>query len=400
MRNRARIDFRKNMTTLFKKLFIKNYKDTTNPTVRSAYGTASGVLGIVGNAFLVIIKLIAAFLSGSISIIADAINNLTDFMTSIITLIGFKISGKSADKEHPFGHARFEYVTALLVACVIFFIGFETGRSALEKIFSASETNFSLITCIILGVSILTKILLSIVFHGLGKDVESDAIKAMSTDCRNDAISTTAVLICSIISIFTSVQLDGYVGIAVSLLVLFSAIMLIKDTINPLLGEKPNVELFNKIKNLILSHKGVLDVHELIVHCYGPTQFFATVHIEVDAKVDVMISHELADEIERDCLKTLNVNLVCHLDPINLSDPEILKLTTLLGNFLKTNHPYASFHDLRIVKGPSFTNVIFDLVLPFDKDDEQSKIKTEIDELLKQEENKYYAVIEFEKSFD
>ncbi|MBQ7373328.1 MAG: cation transporter [Clostridia bacterium] len=388
------------MTTLFKKLFIKNYKDVENPTVRSAYGKASGTLGILGNAFLFAIKLIAGILSGSVAVVADAINNLTDFMTSIITLIGFKISGKSADKEHPFGHARFEYVTTLLVACVIFFIGIETGRSAIDKIFSSQTTNFSLITCIILGVSILVKICLSVIFNGLGKAVNSDAIKAMSADSRNDAISTTAVFACAVIGIFTNLQLDGYLGILVSILVIISAISLIKDTIDPLLGEKPNAELFNKIKSLILSHKGVLDVHELIVHSYGPTQFFATVHIEVDSKVDVMISHELADEIERDCLKKLNVNLVCHLDPINLSDPETVKLTHTISQFLKENHPRASFHDLRIVKGPTFTNVIFDLVLPFDKSNEQDEIKKSIDELLEKEENKYYAVIEFENSFD
>lgn len=388
------------MTTLFKKLFIKNYQDVENPTVRSAYGSASGILGIIGNAFLFAIKLVASILSGSIAVVADAINNLTDFMTSIMTLVGFKLSGKSADKEHPFGHARFEYVTALLVACVIFFIGFETGRSAIEKIFSSSETNFSLITCIILGVSIIIKICLSVIFSGLGKDVNSDAIKAMSADNRNDAISTTVVLICAIITMFTKVQLDGYLGIAVSLLVIISALMLIKDTINPLLGEKTDEELIGKIKGEILSHNGILGIHELIVHSYGPTQFFATVHIEVDSRVDVMISHELADEIERSCLKNLNVNLVCHLDPINLSDPETLKLNELIGGFLKENYPYSSFHDLRIVKGPSFTNVIFDLVLPFDKADKQEEIKQKIVEILNAEDGKYYAVIEFENSFE
>ena len=176
--------------------------------------------------------------------------------------------------------------------------------------------------------------------------------------------------------------------------------ILIKDTINPLLGEKTDEELIGKIKGEILSHNGILGIHELIVHSYGPTQFFATVHIEVDSRVDVMISHELADEIERSCLKNLNVNLVCHLDPINLSDPETLKLNELIGGFLKENYPYSSFHDLRIVKGPSFTNVIFDLVLPFDKADKQEEIKQKIVEILNAEDGKYYAVIEFENSFE
>lgn len=388
------------MTTLFKKLFIKNYKDTENPEVRTAYGTASGILGIIGNSALFTVKLVAGLLAGSISVIADAINNLTDFMTSIITMVGFKISGKSADKEHPFGHARFEYVTTLLIACVIFFIGFETGRSALDKIFNSTVTNFSITTCIILGASIIVKIALSIIFSRLAKDVSSDTIKAMSTDNRNDAISTTAILICAVIGMLYPIPLDGYVGILASLLVLYSAINLIKETINPLIGEKADNELIGKLKALIESYDGILGIHELIVHSYGPTQFFATVHIEVDSSVDVMISHELADMIERDCISKLNVNLVCHLDPINVTDPETVRLTSLICSVLCKEYPFASIHDLRIVKGPTFTNVIFDLVLPFDKQDLKEEISTKINAALEKEPTKYYAVIEFENNYD
>ena len=388
------------MTRLFKKLFIKNYTDVENPTVRTAYGTASGLLGIIANSILFVIKLIASILSGSIAIVADAINNLTDFMTSIITMVGFKISGKSADKEHPFGHARFEYVTTLLIACVIFFIGIETGRASIDKITSNSPTTFSIATCIILAVSILIKISLAIIFSGLSKDVDSDAIKAMSTDNRNDAISTTAILICAIIGLFFELPLDGYFGIAISLLVLYSAFNLIKETIGPLIGEKPNKELIDRLQSLIKGYDGILGIHELIVHSYGPTQFFATVHIEVDSSVDVMFSHELADTIERDCLKKLNVNLVCHLDPINVSDPETVMLTTTIYDVLSKDYPFASIHDLRIVKGPSFTNVIFDLVLPFDKQDLKDEISIAINQRLAKEKTKYFAVIEFENSFE
>ena len=387
------------MTTLFKKLFIKNYQDVENPTVRMAYGKASGVLGIIGNSFLFAIKLIAGILAGSIVVIADAINNLTDFTTSVLTMIGFKISGKSADKEHPFGHARFEYVTALLIACVIFFIGVETGRTAIEKIFSNATTSFSIVTCIILGASVIIKIVLAVIFNRLGKDVDSDTIKAMSTDNRNDAISTSAILICALIGLFSPLQLDGYVGVLASLLVIISAVSLIKETIDPLLGEMPDKEITDKIESLIKGYDGILDIHELIVHCYGPTQFFATVHIEVDSAVDVNVSHELADTIERDCLKALNVHLVCHLDPINVSDPETVRLSDMVKSIVKGVCEDASIHDLRIVKGPTFTNVIFDVVLPFDKQDLQEEISKQIKHRFSQEQTTYYAVIEFENSF-
>ncbi|MBR2384772.1 MAG: cation transporter [Clostridia bacterium] len=388
------------MTTLFKKLFIKNYQDVEKPEVRTAYGTASGFLGITANSILFVIKLIASILSGSIAIVADAINNLTDFMTSIITMVGFKISGKSADKEHPFGHARFEYITTLLIACVIFFIGIETGRAGIDKVIAKTPTNFSIATCIILGASILIKIGLAIIFNGLSKDVDSDAIKAMSTDNRNDAISTTAILVCAIIGLFVDIPLDGYFGIAISLLVIYSAFNLIKETIGPLIGEMPDKELIDGLTSHIKGYDGILGIHELVVHSYGPTQYFATVHIEVDSSVDVMISHELADTIERDCLKKLNVNLVCHLDPINVSDPETVMLTNAICGLLKEHYPFASIHDLRIVKGPSFTNVIFDLPLPCDKQDLKEEITLKINERLKKEQTKYFAVIEFETCFD
>ena len=388
------------MTTLFKKLFIKNYKDVDNPEVRTAYGTASGILGIIANSLLFIIKLIASLLSGSIAIIADAINNLTDFLTSIITMIGFKVAGKSADNEHPFGHARFEYVTTLLIACVIFFIGIETGMASIDKIINNTPTKFSVTTCIILSASILIKVILAVICNTLSKDVSSDTIKAMSTDSRNDAISTTAILVCVIIGLAFNVHLDGYFGIAISLLVIYSALNLVKETVGPLIGEKADKELIDKLQAHIKSYDGILGIHELIVHCYGPKQFFASVHIEVDSSVDVMISHELADTIERDCIKNLNVNLVCHLDPINVKDPEIAMLTNIINTLLNDEYPFASIHDLRIVKAVNYTNVIFDLVLPFDKKELRNEISCRINQRLAKEQTKYFAVIEFENSFE
>jgi len=388
------------MTKLFKKLFIKNYQDVENPAVRIAYGISAGVLGIVANVFLFAIKLLAGILSGSIAVIADAINNLSDFITSIVTLVGFKLAGRPADKEHPFGHERIEYITSLIVACVILFIGIETGRSAIDKIISASPTNFSLTTCIILGVAILIKFCLAIIFHGLGKSINSDALYAMSTDSRNDVISTLVILACAIVGITTNLSLDGYLGIAVSLLVIISAIKLIKETIDPLVGTTPDKEFIDKIKDTIKSYDGVLDIHDLIIHSYGPTKTFASVHIEVDSAVDVMISHDLADNIERDFYNNLKVLLVCHLDPVCLTDTETLVLKEELNKLLRDFCPDLSMHDFRVVIGNSHTNVIFDVVIPYNSKVKESDVTDLVNKKLATYDKKYYAVIEFDKNYN
>ncbi|MBO5067694.1 MAG: cation transporter [Clostridia bacterium] len=388
------------MTNIFKKLFIKNYKDTDNPIVRASYGVAAGILGIIANAFLFAIKLLAGILSGSIAVIADAINNLSDFMTSIITAVGFKMSGRPADKEHPFGHERIEYITSLIIACVIFFIGIETGRAGLDKILNASPTDFSIITCIILGASITVKFILAIIFNGLGKSINSDSLKAMCTDSRNDVISTSVVLICAIVAMVTGLSLDGYLGIAVSLLVIYSAINLIKETINPLIGTPPDKDLVSKLETKLKTYEQVLDIHDLIVHSYGPTKTFASVHIEVDSAVDIMLSHDLTDNIEREIYKEMNVLLVCHLDPVNLNDPETETLKTQIIKVIKDFDEQLSLHDFRIVSGRTHTNVIFDVVLPFNLHGKEEQIRTAVCSKLDCFDKKYYAVIEFDTDFN
>lgn len=388
------------MVKMFKKLFIKNYENVENPVVRAAYGVAAGVLGIIANAFLFVVKLFAGILSGSVAVVADAINNLSDFMTSIITLFGFKMSGRPADKEHPFGHARIEYVTSLIVACVIFFIGIETGRAAIEKIITVSETDFSILTCVILGVSVIVKLCLSFIYKGLGKAINSDALYAMSADSRNDVISTGVVLICAIISMVLGVSVDGYLGVLVSLLVIISAIGLIKGTIDPLIGTPTDKNLIKKIQDKLKSYPAVLDIHDLIVHSYGPTKIFATVHIEVDSEVDVMVSHDLADNIERDFFKDMNILLVCHLDPVKLSDPETNILKNDLTELLHAYNPALSLHDFRVVVGVSHTNVIFDVVIPFDLQNAERDIINLVNDKLASYGKKYYAIIEFDKCYN
>ncbi len=388
------------MITLFKRLFIKNYKDVQNPVVRTSYGVVAGVVGIIANAILFALKLIVGILSGSVAVIADAINNMSDFMTSIITIIGFKFSSKPADKEHPYGHQRIEHVISLIIACIVMFIGFEAGRGAIDKIISASPTVFTLFSCIVLGVSILIKAFLAVLFHSLAKAIDSDALKAMSADSRNDAISTTVVLICAIIAMLWGVQLDGYLGVLVAVLVMVSAVKLVKETIDPLIGISPDKEFIDQIKNTVKSYEGVLDIHDLIVHNYGPNKTFASVHIEVDSKVDVMISHDLADNIERDFIKNKNLFLVCHLDPVDVNNTETKELKEQITSALSAFNPPIPIHDFRVVKGHTHTNVIFDAVIPFGRHDLEEKVRKAVDVLLSKQSGNFYAVIEFEHDFN
>ena len=388
------------MSELFKRLFIKNYKDVTNPKVRQAYGTSAGILGIIGNLILFSAKLVAGLLSMSIAVVADAINNLTDFLTSIITLVGFKLSGKPADKEHPYGHSRIEYVTGFIIAFVILFLGIEIGRNAVDKIINASPTDFSIITCIILGLSIIVKLCLSFIFNGLGKSINSDTLKAMSTDSRNDVISTTVVLISAIVALVFGISIDGYLGVLVALFIVYSAIKLIKETVDTIIGKSPDKDFVDSVVEKLKSYDGILDIHDLVIHNYGPLKTFASVHIEVDSQVDIMISHELADTIERDFIKDMNLMLVCHLDPVAIGDPETEKLRSLLLSTLKAFDENISLHDLRIVHAVSFSNVIFDVVLPFGVNYTEREIRDKVNEALRSLDKPYFAVIEFDRNYN
>lgn len=387
------------MSKLFKKLFIKNYQDVKNPIVRASYGKSAGILGIIANVFLFVIKLFAGIITGSIAIIADAINNLTDFLTSIITLVGFKLSNAPADKEHPFGHARIEYITALIVSIFILTIGIEVGRTGIDKIINGSSTTFTITACIILAVSILTKLLLSIIFKDLGKSINSEALFAMSQDSRNDTISTFIILASAIVSMKFNIYIDGFLSVAIAILIIISAISLIKSTISPLLGEPPKKEFIQEIEKKILSYDGIMGIHDLVVHNYGPLKTFATVHIEVDAKVDVMISHELSDNIERDLSKELNIFLVCHLDPIVTDDEETNMLKERITKLLISFDNRLNLHDFRLVHGVNHNNIIFDVLIPYDTKYDEDSIKYLVDEELKKFNKKYFAVIEFDRSF-
>ena len=351
------------MTKLLIKLFIKN-ADATTPKGRELFGRLAGAVGIICNLILSIMKLIIGTVTNSVSITADATNNISDAGSSIVTLVGFRLSGKPADKDHPYGHARIEYISSLIISFIILLIGCSIFKESVIKIFKPEESLFNIATVIILVVSIIVKLWLSVFNTYLGKQIDSKALEATAIDSRNDVITTTAVLIASVISHFTGFNLDGYMGVIVSIFILISGINLVKETLNPLLGQPPTKEMFESIEKKILSYDNVLGVHDLMVHSYGPNTYFASAHIEMDAKIDVLVCHDIMDQIERDFKSDLNIHLVVHLDPTILDSPEINELKEMVNDIICEIDEELTFHDFRVVVGEENKNVLFDVVVP------------------------------------
>lgn len=353
---------------MLEKVFIKDYKNTTDPTVRFRYGIFASVFGILTNILLFIGKLTIGIISGSIAIISDAINNLTDGASSIISFVGFKLAGKPADKEHPFGHARYEYITGLLVAVLICMIGVLICKSSIEKIINPEEITVNLIVCIILVLSIFVKLFQLILYFRIAKTINSETIKANAIDARNDIIVTLTTLIAMIVIWLTGINIDGYVGAGVSLFVIISGIKVLIDTINPLLGQIPDKEFVKKIKNKLRSYDGVLGTHELMLHSYGEGKYYGSVHIEVSADVDPITTHDMIDNIEEDFLNELGINLVIHTDPIQNNNKKVRELKKRALNSVKTLSNKLSIHDFRMVEGKTHTNLFFDVIVPFEVD--------------------------------
>ena len=385
------------MTKLLLRLFVKNPEDTNNPKTRAAVGKLSGIVGILSNLALFVGKLIVGTLSGSVSITADAMNNLSDASSSIVTFLGFKLAEKPADEDHPYGHARFEYLSGLAVAALIIVIGFELAKTSVQKILNPSAVSFSLATICVLVGSILIKLWLSIFNRTLGKKIHSAALNATAADSRNDCISTGAVLLAGITEYFTAWRIDGYMGLAVALFILWSGANLAKETINPLLGEATSPELKDRIVDYVSAHPKVLGYHDLMVHDYGPGQRFATLHVEMDQNEDPLKCHEIIDDMERECLKSHNVHLVIHYDPVVTDDPELNRLLeatrSILTNMDSRLHP----HDFRMVKSEGHTNLIFDVALPSDMESRKKEIRRTVEQQLSQQEKTdVYAVITFD----
>ena len=385
------------MTGLLLRLFVKNHNDTENPVVRSAYGKLAGAVGIVCNLLLFAGKLLAGILSGSVAVTADAVNNLSDASSSLVTLLGFKLAERPADEEHPYGHARIEYISGLVVAALILLIGAELAKSSFSKILHPETVEFSLLTLGVLIGSILVKLWMALFCRKLGRRIDSTTLLATSADSRNDVISTAAVLVGCLVGYFFDVKLDGYIGMAVALFIIWSGCSIAKDTINPLLGERASEELVRNISDLILSHEKILGIHDLMVHDYGPGNCFASVHAEMDSAEDPLICHDIIDDIERDALRELHVHLVIHYDPIVTNDEELNAARALVEQEIKSIDESLSLHDFRMVRGPGHTNLIFDLVIPYSMEDRKAELKARIDERLQRQDRKYYTVITFDE---
>ena len=385
------------MTDLFLKIFIKNHKNTTDPQVRAAIGRLSGAVGLVCNLLLFGLKLGVGILSGSVSITADAMNNLSDSASSIVTLIGFKLAERPADSEHPYGHARYEYLAGLVVAMLILFIGFELAKTSVRKILAPTPVTLSIPVAVVLLASMAGKLWLCLFNRRLGKGIGSSALLAVSTDSRNDVITTAAVLAAAVLEALTQWRIDGIMGLAVAIFILFGGVSLAKETISPLLGEGATPELRQDIAAIVTSDPRVLGYHDLMVHDYGPGQRFASLHVEMDQKEDPLLCHEIIDDLERLCLQKLGVHLVIHYDPVTVGDQELEQIRSRVCQILSGIDSRLTVHDFRMVKGAGHSNLIFDVTLPNDLLARQLQIKHTLESALAtQGQGTYHTVITFD----
>lgn len=384
---------------MLKKLFIKDYKNVDNPQVRNQYGTVAGIFGIVTNLILFLIKLVIGIIANSVTIMADAFNNLSDFGSCIVTIIGFKLASKPADKEHPYGHARYEYVTGIIVSLLMLVMGVIFAKTSIEKIFAPEEIKLGIETYTVLIVAILGKVLQMVVYLDFAKSIKSSTIKATAMDARNDILTTLAVLITMIVMGIFKINIDAYIGLLVSGFIILSAINSLKDTINPLLGNVPSKEKVEKIKEKILSHKEIIGIHDLRIHSYGEQNDFVTVHAEVPDTMNIVEAHEIADIVEREFKEELNIDLTIHIDPLNVNDEETKKIKEKVENALKNFDKEITIHDFRVVTAKGHSNVIFDIVIPYGKNYNKYELIGVLEEGFKDEDKKYYFIFNIDRPF-
>ena len=390
------------MVTFLRKLFIKNYQNVEDEKVREKHGVLASIIGIVFNTILFVIKLLIGIFTASMSIISDALNNMTDFGSSIVSLLGFKLAGKDADKEHPYGHQRIEYITGMITSFIIILVaGLLIYNSVLTLVNQDSSTSYSIRAFVILGISIVLKLILGFIYSGLGKAINSVALKANRQDSFNDAISTSIVLIASIIQYFfvDLWWLDSSISILVALFILYSGIKMVKETASPLIGEVPDFNLIQKIVKDIKSYDGVLDVHDVMFHSYGPTKTFMMCHVEVDGYKDMFKSHDLIDNIEKEISSKYKILLTIHMDPVDTKSEEIPKLYEIIKKTLQNLDKNLSFHDLRVVSGPTHTNVIFDVAIPIGVKENKLTITKTLRAEIKKYDSKYNLVINFDDNY-
>lgn len=384
---------------MLKKLFIKDYKNVDNPQVRNQYGIVAGIFGIVTNLILFLIKLVIGIIANSVTIMADAFNNLSDFGSCIVTIIGFKLASKPADKEHPYGHARYEYVTGIIVSLLMLVMGVIFAKTSIEKIFAPEEIKLGIETYTVLIVAILGKVLQMVVYLDFAKSIKSSTIKATAMDARNDMLTTLTVLITMIVMGIFKINIDAYIGLLVSGFIILSSINSLKDTINPLLGNVPSKEKVEKIKEKILSHKEIIEIHDLRIHSYGEQNDFVTVHAEVPDTMNIVEAHEIADIVEREFKEELNIDLTIHIDPLNVNDEETKKIKEKVENTLKNFDKEISIHDFRVVTAKGHSNVIFDIVIPYGKNYNKYELLGVLEEGFKDEDKKYYFIFNIDRPF-
>jgi len=387
------------MTNFLIRIFIKQPDNTDSQKTRAAYGTLSSFVGIFCNIILFIAKYIVGTLSNSISIISDAFNNLSDSASCILTLFGYKISSKPADKDHPFGHGRMEYLTSLIISAIIVFVGLELFKGSLQKLLNPEEVKFSIAALVSLIISIGIKLWLSLFNTTLGKKINSVVMLATAKDSRNDVITTISALIALVFSIFSDLPLDALMGIFVSLFILKSGYEIIKDTVDELLGKPASPETTSKLYSMILKNEKIIGVHDMIVHSYGPSCTIASCHVEVKATENFVAVHELVDKIERDVLNEMNILLTIHMDPIDTDDENVQECKNMILEIIGNIDNALHIHDFRIVSGEMHTNLIFDLVVPYKTKYSSDEIKAMIDDRLSKFDHRYFTVITFDTEY-
>lgn len=379
--------------------FVPNYTQSGDPAVRQRCGTLSGVVGIVLNLLLFAGKLTAGLLAGAISVTADAFNNLSDAASSVVTLVGFRLAGQEADEDHPFGHGRAEYLAGLVVSLLILLVGVELGKSSVEKILHPGDTSLSLLTGIILLVSVVVKLWMGWFNGALAKRIRSEALKATAADSRSDAIATAAVLVGLLLSHFFSWQLDGWIGLLVTVLILKAGFGSAKATLDPLLGQAPDPEEVADIEKFILGYPPIQGIHDLVIHDYGPGRRMMSVHAEVPDTCDVMEVHDVIDHVERELKARFGMEAVLHMDPVQTGNPRVEELKRLVSEQAAAIHPDITVHDFRITNGPIFTNLIFDVVLPYGVKLTEGQLKEDLTVRLRAIDPSFRTVIAVDRSY-
>ncbi len=370
-----------------------------NPRVRERCGAFAGVVGICCNLLLFAAKLIVGTVAKSIAITADAFNNLSDAGSSVVTVVGFKMSSKPADKEHPFGHGRIEYISGVVIAFVILMVGFELFSSSVTKIFEPEEMQSGVAAMIILASSMAVKLFMGIFYRSVGKQIGSTSLMAAMTDSISDVAATGGVLLSVVVFQLFHLNVDGYMGAVVAVFVFIAGIKTLKDTLGPLLGQAPDADLVRSIREKVISYDGIIGMHDLLVHNYGPNRWLASLHAEVSASEDIMKSHDLIDTIERDLERELNVHTVIHMDPVETNNERVVELHHMVEKIIEEIDPQLSFHDFRIVDGPSHTNLIFDLLMPYGLYEKRIGLEEEIERRIRETDDRCYAVMTVDTSF-